>query len=325
MKKISLGLLLVGLLTITGCAAVAETFDEKAFHTQDFLENYYRTTPDKYKSTGVYAETIYDLSDHLLFSTPYANAHNMAIIDDLTSGFISLEKAIELYGDEEVKSLKKENFPSEADYVVAVNESLARPGNMSASWEQYARYNSLSSPSIGANVAETFKHGVFSKLTDSLVVCHGGGSLNRVQIDEDGFGQTFRHELIDYKNLIVAARGGTNVDYRSIGVPAVRRAKVKINISFFIEKSTTSAALKHTISYVVPEMHVDDNSITTIMKINLSSALPQETLKRASGLTVTVELMEHDYLMPGGVKDTTKTEEFALMLYEIMLPHSTWR
>jgi hypothetical protein len=300
MKKINLGILLVGLLTITGCAAVQETFDAHQFHTQEFSENYYRFIPDKYKNEELYLETVTDISGQVSFASPYENAHNAIILNDIAKGYITMEQAVELYGDEQVKSFN-------------------------ASWFSYARHNNLTSKRMGESVVNAFKAGIFSKLTDSLIVCNGDGPLVRMQIDEDGVGQVFKHELINYQNFVITARGGTSVNYRELGIPNVTKARVMMELSFFIEKSTTSQALKHTIKYEVPELNVDDNSITTVMSMDLSLLLPKDTLKRVSGMTIKYELLEHDYLMPGGVKDTTKSEEFALMLYEIMFPFSEWR
>lgn len=42
-------------------------------------------------------------------------------------------------------------------------------------------------------------------------------------------------------------------------------------------------------------------------------------------MTINYELLDHDYLMPGGVKNDTTDYEFALMLYEVMFPYSVWR
>lgn len=326
MKKINRGILLVGLLTITGCAAVQETFDANQFHTQEFSENYYRVMPDKYKKDGLYLETITDISESVIFASPYQNAHNAIILNDIAKGYITMDQAVELYGDEQVKNINKADYGNnEAEYYLQLNEALARPGNFNASWFSYARHNNLTSKRMGESVANAFKAGIFSKLTDSLIVCNGDGPLVRMQIDEEGVGQQFKHELINYQNFVITARGGTSVNYRELGLPNVTKARVMMELSFFIEKSTTSQALKHTIKYEVPELNVDDNSITTVMSMDLSLLLPKDTLKRVSGMTIKYELLEHDYLMPGGVKDTTKSEEFALMLYEVMFPYSEWR
>ena len=90
--------------------------------------------------------------------------------------------------------------------------------------------NNLSVSAGNEKVKSSFKKGYFSKLTDGLILCDGTGSLVRMQIDENGIGQVFDHELIYYRNFILSARGGTDVDYT--GMERVRTAKVEFNISF---------------------------------------------------------------------------------------------
>ncbi|HOH95388.1 MAG TPA: hypothetical protein PK612_04440, partial [Bacilli bacterium] len=64
---------------------------------------------------------------------------------------------------------------------------------------------------------------------------------------------------------------------------------------------------------------------TSIISFDLREVLGAETLKRVNGLMISYELLEHEFLKPGGVLDTSLNEEFALMLYEVMLPYSSWR
>lgn len=327
MKRNNIGLLFAALFTITGCSAVRETFDQDQFHTNDFSLNYYHYTPSKYLVTSNYRETVINATGSVTFNSPFDNAYNTIILSDLYHGDIpSIEGAIALYGDDVVKAIKRSDYASEVEYVYAINESLARPSNLNAAYYRYAELNSLTT---GANFSETiknaFKQGVFSKLTDTLIVCDGSGSLVRIQIDETGMGQTFTHELIDYRNFVISARGGTSIDYGKEGVATVRSANVRMKISFFIEKSTTSEALKYTLIYDVPEMSSDNNSLTTVMTMDLTSLLPAEALKRVNGMTINYELLDHDYLMPGGVKNNATDYEFALMLYEVMFPFSVWR
>lgn len=327
MKKNNIGFLFAALFSITGCSAVRETFDQDQFHTNDFKLNYYHGTPSKYLVADNYRETIINATGRVTFNSPFDNAYNAIILSDVLNGDIpSIDEAIALYGDDKVKAIKLEDYASEVEYIFAINESLARPDNLKASYFHYAELNSMTT---GANFSETiknaFKQGIFSKLTDTLIVCDGSGSLVRIQIDETGMGQTFSHELIDYRNFVISARGGTSIDYGKEGIPSVRSANVRMKISFFIEKSTTSEALKYTLIYDVPEMSSDNNSLTTVMTMDLTSLLPAEALKRVNGMTINYELLDHDYLMPGGVKNDTTDYEFALMLYEVMFPYSVWR
>lgn len=312
-------------MALTGCQAVEEIYKNGEFHTQEFSENYYRFVPPKYLSENYERREVNLQAGDVKFSTPFQNAYTDIILSDMGPNF-TLEDAIELYGSESVKAIKESDYASQVEYVYAVNEALASPSNFEANWFSYAKHNSLSTGEyFPESIRKGFKQGIFSKLTDTLIVCNGDGSLVRMQIGEEGMGQTFSHELINYRNFVISARGGTDIDYRTLGLSNVTRAKIRLDLSFFIEKSTTSPAIKYVVSYEVPDLNVDDNSVTTVMSMDLSTLLPKEALKRVNGMTINFELLEHDYLMPGGVKDDSVTGEFALMLYEVMFPHSVWR
>ncbi|OQC10530.1 MAG: hypothetical protein BWX74_00603 [Tenericutes bacterium ADurb.Bin087] len=326
MKKSKWMALLISALTLTGCKAVTETFEKGSFNTQVFSENYYTKIPERYV-TGNYNETIYDISERIRINQPLDNAFDGAIRHDLISQNLSLAEAIELYGDAATKALKKEDYPSEIEYMEAIFNGLSSAQNDYASWINYATNNNLVKGRYSKAIQESFKRGVFSKLTDGIIKCDGSGPKVRMQINEQGMGQTFEHELISYDQFVLSARGGTSVDYGKYGVARVTKAKVKVNISFFIEKSTTNIASKHTVTFVVPEMHSDNEAIifTSIISFNLREVIGAETLKRVNGIMINYELLEHDFLKPGGVLNETVDEEFALMLYEIMLPYSSWR
>ena len=318
--------LLISVLTLTGCKAVTETFEKGAFHTQDFSENYYTNIPERYLTSN-YEETVYEISDRININQPLDNAFDNAIRNDLVNQNLSLEEAIKLYGSAETKAIKKEDFRNEIEYMEAIFNSLSSAQNDKASWINYAANNNLVKGKYSKAIQESFKRGIFSKLTDGIIKCDGTGPKVRMQISEQGMGQTFEHELISYNRFVLSARGGTSVDYGSYGKARVTKAKVKINISFFIEKSTTNSASKHTVTFIVPEMHSDNEAIlfTSIISFDLREVLGAETLKRVNGLMISYELLEHEFLKPGGVLDTSLDEEFALMLYEVMLPYSSWR
>ncbi len=312
---------LLGMVTIlTGCTLVGETYNEGEFHTQEFSQNYYRMMPERFLK-GDYVEEVYTITDQVGLSQPYNNAFKEIMLGDIinSDNAMDIDKTIDLYGNETVTKINKDEDP------LAVYEELGKSSNTYASWYHYAKNNNLSVSAGNEKVKSSFKKGYFSKLTDGLILCDGTGSLVRMQIDENGIGQVFDHELIYYRNFILSARGGTDVDYT--GMERVRTAKVEFNISFYIEKSTTpnSKGKKITLNYVVDGLQTDDSGTTTVMSFDLTKVLPEkDTLKRVSGMSIDYKLLSHDYLMPGGVKDESVDGEFALMLYEVMFPFSSW-
>lgn len=323
MKKIKYGLFLAGLMALTGCAGIEEVYKQGEFHTAVFEDNYYRGMPTRYEN-GEYVETIYEITEHVAIGDPITNVFPTIVLGDYARGNISLAEILNNYGSQAAKDIKRDEYNSEMAYVDALMTELSR--SSSASWFNYAIYNNLVASNKNDSVKNAFKKGVFSKLTDGIIVCNGGGSLVRVQIDEAGIGETFEHELINYRNFVLSARGGTNLDYGAIGELRVTSVKVRINISFYIEKSSTnSVARKETLTYVVDELQSDRTTMTTLMSVDLTKVLPAETLKRVSGMTINYELLEHNILKPGDNSPASHDGEFALMLYEVMLPYSTWR
>ncbi len=323
-KKIKYSIILAATIVLTGCAGIEETYRQGAFHTAEFADNYYRYMPEKYQ-TNNYTETVYDITNNVFLGQPLQNAFYPIMLSDLGAGVISLEEMVELYGNQAVKDIKLSDYNgNEGQYRDAVMTALST--STSATWFNYALHNSLSTGNFGESVNNAFKKGYFSKLTDTIILCDTTGSLVRMQIDEDGIGEVFDHELINYRNFVFSARGGTNLDFGALGINRIRTAKVRINISFYIEQSTLNpTAEKVTLSYIVDELQTDDSGTTTIMSVDLTRVLPAKKLERVSGMTFNYELLDHDYLMPGGVVDPAAEGEFALMLYEVMFPYSTWR
>lgn len=315
------------LFTVSGCASISETFDVGEFHTQEFTDNYYRIIPAKYKQESRYTTVKHDINDFVTsFSYPTSSsAFDSMILSDIENNDMTLQEAVDLYGNEAARNLKLENFTSQTAFENAQKEAMKTSSN--ASWFHYANNNALAKGDFGPGVNDAFKKGIFSKLTDALILCDGTGSLVRIQIDENGMGQEFSHELIDYRNFVISLRGATNIDYAKEGIIRSEnsKAKVEVEISFYIEKSTTSQAFKHSLNYTIDQLESDNNALVTISHFDLTKALPPATLKRVSGLSVNYKLLEHQYLKKDGVVNEEAEEEFAIMLYEIMLPHSSWR
>ncbi len=316
--------LFTALFALSGCKAVSETFDRNDFHSTDFSANYYTHIPTRYKNNE------YDIKQPRIaefyndFGT-FSNIYETIIKSDINAGMLSLNDAVRLYGDENAKTLL-----SEGKEEALIHEALKTSSK--ATIIEYAKYNNLSThQSKSEQVSESFRQGVFSKLTDGNVWCGGLGTKSRVQINEEGIGQVFAHELITYRNLIISLRGGTNIDYDELRIPRVSSAKINLHISFYIEKSSTHNATKYTLTIPIEDLEVDNNMFTNNISLNLFSYFidigadteAMYLLKRASGITISFDLVEHAIIKPAG-EEKNDEHEFTVMLYEIMLPYSTW-
>ncbi|HZJ89315.1 MAG TPA: hypothetical protein VFD05_01345 [Bacilli bacterium] len=316
------------LFTLTGCKAVQETFDRNAFHSNDFSGNYYSSMPARYQENN-YLEKGPNFPPAYAEYSPFQNVYDEIISRDVDSKRISFADAVKMYGNNLAQELQKDGAPK-----AEVEEELRKSEN--ATFYKYAKLNSLSDAAyLDESVRESFKRGVFSKLTDGDVTCRGDGALSRVQITEAGFGKTFDHELISYRHLYISLRGGTDISNEALyelGIPRPTRAKIILNVDFYIEKSTTNVATKYRLALPIDNLYVDNNALVNIISVDLSylfiilddTDVPKNGLTRTSGIAFSFELVEHDVIKPLG-EAKNDDYQFAVMLYEVMLPNSSWR
>lgn len=316
--------LFAALFALSGCQAVSETFDRNDFHSNDFSANYYTDIPARYINNE-YDEKEPRIADFYNDHGTFSNIYEPLIKSDINANVLSLSDAVKFYGDENAKTLLNEGKDESL-----IEEALKT--SPKATIIEYAKHNNLSTQqSKSDQVSESFRRGVFSKLTDGNVWCGGLGTKSRMQINEKGIGQVFAHELIAYRNLIISLRGGTNIDYEELRIPRVSSAKINLHISFYIEKSSTHNATKYTLTIPINDLQVDNNMLTNNISLNLFSYFidpaagieAMHLLKRVSGITISFDLVEHAIIKPIG-EEKNDEHEFAVMLYEIMLPYSTW-
>jgi len=316
-------------LMLTSCkGAVNEVYGLGEFHTQEFLDNYFRTFPDALKASKYTGnETTFTLNaSQFTQARAYQNAYNDAIMKDLGKGLITLDDLVEDYGDDSVIAIKMSDYPSETAYLNALMAAMNTSSK--TSWINYADVNKLTAQNYGNEaINDSFKKGMFSKLTEGLLACDGSGPLVRMQIDEAGFGKQFDFELVDYHVLTLALRGGSNIPYHELGVSRIPTAKIKLNVSFYVEESASNAARKVSFTFPIDDLRTDDNAQTNIIQLYFEDVMNEEEfalLKRTNALSISYELLEHDLIKPEGVDNPANDYAFAVMMYEIMLPYSNW-
>lgn len=287
MKNKTLLLFSFLLLTITSCKAdVTEVFYANQYESADFLENYYTNYPIALKN-HISSETTYDLDD---------SHYRYELITDTTA----------------------------LNAVVTEDETRGHDLNMAyQAWWYYGTLNRLS------NIDKSFRYGYFSKLTDGLLNCDGSGAPVRIQINEEGIGQFFTKELVDYTSIILTFRGGTNTPWETLDdVTKVTTASIRLSFSFYVLQSNLKDYQKITFNAVVDTRTDDHGSITNVMQFYFDDVLTTNeafrSIKRATAMSISYELLNHDYVAPLGVDNPNNDYEFALMLYEVMLPYSRW-
>lgn len=325
--KKSLLIPLLGLI-LTGCkGAVNEVYDQGQFHTNDFTLNYYTDFPDELKADKYSdSETVFTLNENQFYqSSVFNKAFDDAIFKDFSKGYITKQQMIDLYGDDNVKAIKEENYASEIGYFEAFIEAMKN--STKATWFNYAKEHKLSSQHQNdERINSYFKHGMFSKLTEGLLACDGSGSLVRVQIKEQGFGKQFDYEITDYHALTLSLRGGSNIPYFEIGQARVTSVSVVLKLSFYIEETISNDASKVTLNIPIENLVSDESLQTNIIHLYFSDIFAQDSdiIKRSNAMSIEFELVEHDIIKPNGVDNPNNDYEFSVMMYEVMLPYSSW-
>ena len=75
--------------------------------------------------------------------------------------------------------------------------------------------------------------------------------------------------------------------------------------------------------FPIEDLRTDDNAQTNIIQLYFEDVMSEEELpllKRANAMSVSYELLDHEMIRPGGVDNPENDYEFAVMMYEVMLP-----
>ena len=189
-----------------------------------------------------------------------------------------------------------------------------------------------------SNCDSSFRYGYISKLFDGKMFCNGHFQLARVQIDEGGFAHLFEKELSDASYFAMNFK--SSLDYTTKYRFAQSNSTIKLTVSFYLKNnSATYDELK--VSYVLDNVRTNPSeshtsNCYTFFGFQLSDRI---SLDRCAGFGVSYELIDVNptatWKEEGSTTTQSKTftkEELksegiahSLMLYEVLLPNSTWR
>jgi len=289
MKKKYLTLLMF-IPFLAGCTKTEELYADYAYKSSNFMENYYT------EHNGV---------DQLkVASTNSFNLH-------------------ENYGYNSSNSLKyvrQEDNPEGYPW----SESVENYSN------EFGRHNNLTS------IDSSFAYGYLSKLYDGRVRCEGKYELSRVQLDRGGYATFFPKKLNNYRLFAFSLRGATDYYKDNLPTPFGNGTgkvpcKIDINIKFYkhILNSDQYDVVDLKLSDV--EIPADAGGSTNLVTVYLAEDNDDGTRTLLySPITETVA-MSFDFTLKNdipGLSDDSKAESdhhFAVMLYEVLFPRSTWR
>lgn len=173
-----------------------------------------------------------------------------------------------------------------------------------------------------SNVDESFKYGYLSKLYDGEMFCNGRFQLSRVQVDEDGFATLFNKEIYTYDYFAMNFKCAANFDDNTpIGSHS---SHIELTISFYIRNGINFIEVPIVIDTDdIPTNAVETNSPRTYIFLTFdlhNSSFRNIDFTRLCGYSISYEYISDEVL--DNNKD--KESEYALMLYEVLFPNSTW-
>ncbi|MDD3099421.1 MAG: hypothetical protein PHW36_03685, partial [Bacilli bacterium] len=171
-------------------------------------------------------------------------------------------------------------------------------------------------------VDDAFARGFLSRLYDGRIHCDGiTYAQTRVQIDGSGYGTLFPKEMMSYRYFALSLRGAdesSNYDFAM---------DVNINLTFYVYNHDSALYVPYLFQMKNFPIMTNSGGRTTIVGFYFAGVMGADVnlIRRASGMSITFSLEGdyEDYTIDR--EDTTEGKEhFALMLYEVLLPKSTW-
>ncbi len=285
-KKAAFALLFTFAFVLTGCMNdVAELYEGHAYDTGVFSENYYSTWNDSLKNSVATVAKTYDVTSINSFQIDKDEDFNQLWEPD---GYRS--------GTTEPYSFLRDTPHEDAGY-------------------GYGPSNNLIS------IDDAFARGFLSRLYDGRIQCDGYYAKSRVQIDGAGYGALFPKEMVNYRYFALSVRGADMSVNNNFFV------NVNINLTFYVYNHDIALYVPYLFQMKNLPIKTNYNSQVTIFGFYFAGVMGADVnlLKRASGMSITFSLEGdyEDYTIDR--EDTTEGKEhFALMLYEVLLPKSTW-
>lgn len=270
---------------LAGCTKTDELYANYAYNSSNFMENYYT------EHNGVDQLKVATNQEFTLQNSYGYNSSNS----------LKYVRAVD----------NPENYPWSEP-----------PENYS---NEFGRHNNLT------GIDSSFAYGYLSKLYDGRVRCEGKYELSRVQLDRTGYATFFPKKLENYRLFAFSLRGATDFYKDNLPSPFGGKCKIDINIKFYKHILNSDQYDVVTLKLDDVEIPVDAGGSTNLVSVYLAddNADGTRTLLYAP-ITETVA-MSFDFSLKttvSGLSDDSKAESdhhFAVMLYEVLFPKSTWR
>lgn len=282
------GLILLMLIPfLAGCSKTNELYADYAYNSSDFMKNYYT------EQNGVRDLEIASQKENTLIAG---------------LGYTSTNS---------LNGIREEDNPEGYPW--------SSPLDLN---EEFGRNNNLT------KIDESFAYGYLSKLYDGRVRCEGKFQLSRVQLDKYGYATYFPKKLVNYKYFAFSLRGATDYENSSTD-PSPLRGTVYIdaNISFYRHIVNSTQYDVVTFKLLNIPIPCDNGGDTNLVTIYLADDMVIDgVLNRNYYYDISDAVaMSFDYELKTTRDDLSddsqveKNHHFAVMLYEVLLPKSSWR
>lgn len=235
------------------------------------------------------------------------------ILSMIAVSLCSCSKTKELYKEHAYNSPNfDENYYVEMNGVdnLSINNEIVNERNPRVD----SIYENITDNSNLGSIDSSFKYGYLSKLYDGRLKCDGYFQLSRVQLNKTGYGTFFPKQLKDSGTFGIAVRGGSTCE-----IPLRTKLNFDLHISFYVHISNSDKYNKVTYNLLNVPIITDDGGSTELI-----SFFNAGEINGAVGMSISFELKEPTKTnLTDDMLDKEK-EHVALMLYEVLLPESTW-
>jgi hypothetical protein len=295
-------LLALSALTLSGCKEDAqEVYDADAYDTGDFVQNYY---------TGKH-----DIS----VTTPSVLSKTLAE-DEFYDGYQENDFNQGGYTHKGVKSMAPE--------LMTDDQGNALTSTLDWTPASLADDSSYVGKAFGrtlclAKIDSAFTKGLLSKLYNGQMYCDLWYAKARVQLDKDGYDTFFPKRVKSADQFLFSVRGASDL---TSGVLS-RVVTMEVTASFFFDKGDGTY---QQLNFVLPNVGMTCDAggeSTSFVGFSLGKLLPTGySVSKIVGMGLSFDKL-NDPLNDGKLSVTAgdgAANHFALMVYEVMLPHSTW-
>ncbi len=199
--------------------------------------------------------------------------------------------------------------------------------NEDPSLNGYGPYNALIHKDRG------FSYGYLSKLYDGRIQCDGFVTKSRVQLDGTGYATYFPKALNTYSYFGIALRGGTEDRTRTYSFKRETDPEINIHLSFLKHDQVTGEYSKFNFEMENVKLMTNNGGKTCFVFFYFEDVLKEQfpenynTILKdtiAMSLTFDIAKMKDEYVDLLSLDRNSEKDHFAIMLYEVMLPKSTW-